>query len=175
MTVVVLDDVIEEDQFNILSKDLVELFNGLTLWEEWYNLDTHHPCQSVCSFIIDKARDYYDLTSCTGYEFWVHNNTRPPEWHQDKDERMLKEKGIYSFPLCSIVYYACVENLKGGNIEIEDGIVVSPKSNRMVIFTGSKFHYVQEYTGTRLSLIINPWDGSKYLYPDPNIKTGCND
>ena len=102
---------------------------------------------------------YFDLSSCIGYEFWPQNNTRPTTRHLDKDEQLLEEKGIYRFPLWSIIYYIFVdENLVGGKLDIEDDILITPKTNRMIIFPPKKHHYVQPFQGQRVSLLINPWN-----------------
>ena len=49
-----------------------------------------------------------------------------------------------------------VENLKGGNLHIEDDII-RPKSNRLVIFSPKLDHFVEPLRGDRISLCINPW------------------
>jgi hypothetical protein len=94
------------------------------------------------------------------------------------------------FPLCSIVYYLQVEDLVNGELRIShnneiqlnstgtlyeevranrldhkiDDIII-PKTNRAIMFSSGKFHTVNEFTGKRISMIINPWDISKYKYP----------
>ena len=35
----------------------------------------------------------------------------------------------------------------------------------MVIFPPGKFHMVDDFTGTRISIVINPWDITRYKYP----------
>ena len=74
----------------------------------------------------------------------------------DKDEDFLKEKGVLHFPLCSMVYYPVVEDLQGGQLHLECDII-TPKENRLVIFPPKTFHYVEPFTGKRVSLLINPW------------------
>ena len=34
----------------------------------------------------------------------------------------------------------------------------------MVIFPPGKFHMVERFLGTRISMVINPWDARKYKY-----------
>ena len=95
------------------------------------------------------------------------------------------------FPLCSIVYYLQIEDLVNGELRIShndeiqlnstntlyeevranrldhkiDDIII-PKTNRAVMFSPGKFHTVNEFTGKRISMIINPWNISKYKYPE---------
>ena len=73
-----------------------------------------------------------------------------------KDEK-LADEGILKFPLCSIVYYSCVKSLLGGRLYVEDDII-TPKTNRMIIFAAGARHYVEDFSGHRVSMLINPWD-----------------
>ncbi len=107
--------------------------------------------------MIKKANYYINLTSCIGYEFWTQNNTKPRGRHQDKDEQLIARTGKLSFPLCSIIYYPIVENLKGGQLNVDDAIII-PKTNRLVMMSPGMWHSVEEFTGTRISFLINPWD-----------------
>ena len=52
--------------------------------------------------------------------------------------------GQTRFPLCSVVYYVKVDKLKGGKLHVEDDIV-TPKSNRMVIFSPKLNHCVEPH------------------------------
>ena len=56
-----------------------------------------------------------------------------------------------------MVYYLIVENLDGGQLHVEDDII-TPKANRLVIFSPGKYHYVQPFTGKRVSMLVNPWN-----------------
>ena len=56
-----------------------------------------------------------------------------------------------------MVYYLIVENLDGGQLHVEDDII-TPKTNRLVIFSPGKYHYVQPFTGKRVSMLVNPWN-----------------
>jgi len=161
--VIILDDVINLN--SSFQSDIIEVFRthkqhtGKTNFDEkWYSLDEDHIFKDFCLQMIGKSHAYVDLTSCIGYEFWTQNNTRPiGGWHQDKDQQLLKEKGIYSFPLCSLIYYPFVENVKGGQLHVEDDII-TPKTNRLVILSPGIRHYVREFTGNRISFLINPWN-----------------
>lgn len=161
-SLIILDDIV--DNFDELQKNLLELLNGSGIRERWYNLDTEHPCADICLHLINVARRYYNLDNCSGYEFWLHNNSRPSKWHIDKDERMKHEKGILSFPLCTMVYYIFLDNVTDGKLELRD-VIIEPKNNRLIMFPSGIEHYVQPFSGKRVSLVVNPWDGSKYSYP----------
>ena len=102
--------------------------------EKWYSLNEEHSFQDFCLQMLNVAGTFFDLSSCVGYEFWTHNNTRPRGWHIDQDQKLVNTTGQTRFPLCSVVYYVKVDKLKGGKLHVEDDIV-TPKSNRMVTFS----------------------------------------
>lgn len=187
-SIIILDDVIHQDCFEKLQKDFLGFIDGSTD-EDWFLLNTKHYFQDFCLSLINLAGTYYNLSTCGGYEFWIHEHTKPPTWHIDNDERRRTENNVMIFPLCSIVYYLQVENLIGGELKIShnnnvrlnstnavyeevrnncldnksDDIIV-PKTNRIVMFPAGMFHAVNSFAGNRISMIINPWDISKYKY-----------
>ena len=109
---------------------------------------------SPLSKILDIVRNYVDLSSMQGCEYWAHYGTKP-NWHVDKDEQRYKQSGDVDYPMCSIVYYADI-NVTGGSF-LTDTINVMPITNRMIIFSKGIMHSVAPYSGTRLSVAINPW------------------
>ena len=156
--IIILDDIIDlKSNFQRDSVRVLDELNEPNINEKWYSLDEQHPFDNFCNSMIGVANQFINLDSCVGYEFWTQKNTRPSKWHQDKDEQLNGNKSILSFPLCSMVYYLIVENLEGGQLHVEDDII-TPKTNRLVIFSPGKNHYVQPYTGTRISMLVNPWD-----------------
>ena len=115
----------------------------------------YHFYKDFCLSILETARKYFDLSNAIGYEFWGHNGTRTG-WHYDKDEDLLEREGEYSFPLCSTVYYLEVDRLQGGQLAVESDLI-TPKTNRLVMFSPGKYHTVEPFKGKRVSLLINPW------------------
>ena len=108
--------------------------------------------------ILGKASNYFDLSEMNYYEAWTHENTLPNGWHQDKDELLYKMELELKFPLCSTVFYANVsEDVQGGKLLFENGIIVEPKVNRLVIFSPGLYHGVEPFRGKRTSININPW------------------
>jgi len=152
--VIILDDVISN--IDVVNQKILSILEDKNHSQDWCSFDTNHDFKDFCVKFINIASNYFDLSSCVGYEFWTQNNTRPSEWHYDKDERLLEEKGILDYPLCSMVYYPFVENLEGGQLHIECDII-TPRANRLVIFSPKTYHYVQPFSGKRISLLINPW------------------
>ena len=149
-----MDDVVDNSTF---QSDCIKLSeSGKNIPEKWYSLDEKHIFQDFCIQMINLSSQMYDLTSCVGYEFWTHYNTIPRNWHIDKDEQLKIKTGHTRFPLCSMVYYVYVDELRGGKLHIEDD-VITPKSNRLVIFSPGKYHCVEPFLGKRITLCVNPW------------------
>ena len=155
-----MDDVIGNTNFQTDCIDLLQQNKKETgepnFIEKWYSLDHEHYFKDFCVQMLNIAGSFFDLTSCIGYEFWSHFNTRPRGWHIDQDEQLVGTTGQTRFPLCSVVYYVKVKNLKGGKLHIEDEII-TPKSNRMVTFSPKLNHCAEPFMGDRITLCVNPW------------------
>ena len=39
----------------------------------------------------------------------------------------------------------------------KDGVMITPKRNRLVVFSSGVYHGVQQFRGKRTSININPW------------------
>ena len=150
MALIVIDDVLPS-----LSPELTRLIDDELIVKDWYDLNHDHLYKDFCLSILDIAKKYFDLSNAVGYEFWGHNGTRTG-WHYDKDEDLLEREGKYSFPLCSTVYYLEVDRLQGGQLAVESDLI-TPKTNRLVMFSPRKYHGVEPFKGKRVSLLINPW------------------
>ncbi len=158
--ITILDDIVgnptfEDDCIQILENNKKNT-NETNFNERWYSLDEEHIFKDFCVQMINVASNFFDLTSCKGYEFWSQNNTRPQNWHIDQDEQLVAKTNQTRFPLCSMVYYVKVNDLKGGKLHIEDDII-TPKTNRLVIFSPQLNHCVVPFVGDRISLCVNPW------------------
>ena len=150
--IIVMDDVVD----NITTLQEFAQQNNKNRTEKWYSLKDDHLFVDFCKKMIEIASNPFDLSSCVGYEFWTHNDTVPKDWHIDKDEQMKIKEGVTRFPLCSMVYYVQVEDLRGGKLHIEDDII-TPKTNRLVIFSPGKYHCVEPFLGKRTTYCLNPW------------------
>ena len=146
---------------NVFDDDLIEHFlkklSNKNIKETWYPLNLSHDYDILCKSLLSECKEYYNLSNYVGYEFWTQNNTRPSDWHYDKDENYYNLTGSYKYPICSIVYYLKVNNLEGGLLHLEDNIIF-PKRNRMVIFPPGICHYVEDFSGERVSILVNPWN-----------------
>lgn len=152
---IVLDDVLDEDRRQTVAKYFSE--NDQARQIQWQEI-TQKNLQdnlSPLGVLLKKASLYFDLSCMVGVEYWSHFGTRP-EWHVDKDEKLYERHSEVKFPICSIVYYADV-NVVGGNF-LTKTVSVKPIANRMLIFAQNLLHGVEPYTGTRLSIAVNPWD-----------------
>jgi hypothetical protein len=151
--IIILDDLFP----NHVVENMQSFYREFNSREKWYDISEKHDASDICLDLIEVASNFYAMDECIGYEFWTHNNTRPKDWHFDKDEKHFAETNEYKFPICSIVYYLEVNDLEGGKLTFSD-ILIQPKTNRIVIFPPGKFHYVQEFTGRRFSFSVNPWN-----------------
>jgi hypothetical protein len=121
---------------------------------EFYEIGENHECKPMCEKLLTRAKQFYDLSSMVGYDFWGHTNNKL-DWHYDRDENI---KDHVSCPLFSIVFYSLIRDLRGGELVFEDGTTVIPKSNRAVFFDPFIKHKVNPSTGTRVSYNVNPFN-----------------
>jgi len=140
---------------NFLSKKnyktIIKIFNRLkgNIPVRWAEIDYRRNV-----FLVEAAKTY-DFSKYKGFEEWSQNNTQCNP-HVDKDEGYFKKTGKLKYPICSLVFYADVKKLKGGEL-ILAGDVIKPKSNRLVIFDPGLHHSVESFKGTRKVLLLNPW------------------
>ena len=151
-SILVFDDVLDK-----LSPELLELLDKPLEELDWYPLDHEHKYKKFCIDILTIASRYFDFSNIVGYEFWGQQNTKPNTWHYDKDEKLYSKERKLVFPVCSTIYYLAVSDLEGGRLIIEDD-VITPKTNRLVIFPPGKYHTVENFKGNRISLLVNPWN-----------------
>jgi len=151
-SILVFDDVLDK-----LSPELLELLDKPLEELDWYPLEHEHKYKKFCIDILTIASRYFDFSNIVGYEFWGQQNTKPNTWHYDKDEKLYSKERKLVFPVCSTIYYLAVSDLEGGKLIIEDD-VITPKTNRLVIFPPGKYHTVENFKGNRISLLVNPWD-----------------
>jgi hypothetical protein len=147
------------------NKEVVDFFTSHDASkEQWFEgaLKDYLDGSSFISDCLKTVSKYYDLSTMIGCEMWCHHNTRP-DWHYDKDEQLWRETNEIKVPLCSIVYYGLVDNLIGGKFMTET-ISVTPKTNRLIIFSPNTHHTVEEYTGNRLAIALNPWNNKPKAY-----------
>lgn len=122
-------------------------------WHQW-TLPEVRTDESPMAILVQTAAKFFDLESMVGCEYWSHYGTRP-QWHVDKDEALKGATGEIACPLCSIVYYADVDAV--GGAFMTETASIKPVTNRMIVFSPGVLHGVEEYTGTRMSVAVNPW------------------
>lgn len=110
---------------------------------------------SPLSNILRVVSKHVDLNSMVGCEYWAHLNTKSG-WHKDTDETKLYRDHVEAFPLCSIVYYPHIQNLSGGKLMFETASI-HPQVNRLVVFAPGLPHCVENFSGERISIAVNPW------------------
>lgn len=144
---IVLDDVFPVD----IVQQFAEFDYGPAYPQRWVEpgeLPLHEQLLAIAS-------EAFDLSRSIGYELWC--NKTAVGWHYDHDEPNTRRSNQLICPPCSIVYYAKVEGLTGGDFETET-MRITPVTNRLVVFAPGVYHRVNEYTGTRIAVSINPWN-----------------
>jgi hypothetical protein len=152
-TSIIIDNVLDSGSVVRLKESIDES----TRDPFFYTMDNRHLYDNFCLAMINIASEFYDLSSSVGYEFWTRLNRCVSDWHCDKDEKLYDEQKIVIYPLCTIIYYPHVYNMKGGELLL-DGDKILPKTNRLVIFAPGIPHNVEDFTGERISMMVNPWN-----------------
>lgn len=132
--------------------DVFNIANNNSL--RFYRLGEIHNCKPMCEKLITRAKQFFDISEMVGYDFWGHSNNKL-DWHYDRDENI---KDYVSTPICSIVFYSTIQNLRGGELVFEDGTTIIPRTNRAVIFSPRLKHKVNPCSGVRLSYNVNPFN-----------------
>ncbi len=151
---IVLNDVLDEPIRAAVRRRFISHADArITRWHAT-NFSALEFDLSPLAVLLKTAGKFFDLTTMVGYECWAHYGTRPG-WHIDKDEQQYHSTGKLCMPLCSVVYYADID-VSGGEFVTKTERVM-PATNRMLAFAPGIEHTVEPYTGTRLSIAINPW------------------
>lgn len=123
------------------------------------------------------SNEFRKIISCEkleygGVEWWVQNSNLQNQKgkldikrHTDTGQFEVNGNIIFKNSKKTFVYYVEIsDNFSGGKLIIyqknTNNILkeVSPKQNRLVIFDSDLEHEVSEFTGDRISVILNPWD-----------------
>lgn len=150
----VVDDVMDADSLKVVQNFFIHDEARQMRWVDG-TFGELLDLQSPLSQILKAASRAFDLSGMAGIEQWSHYGTKP-DWHVDKDEALHKRTGKLACPICSIVFYADVDNLFGGSFMTRE-MTVTPKTNRLVVFGPNVLHGVEAYHGTRMSVAVNPW------------------
>lgn len=151
---VVLEDALDDVELSALQQ-----YFSVDENRDFHWLDSSY--ENIVAFkspmakLLQIAAKYVDISMMGGVEYWSHFNTMP-NWHIDKDEAFYRRTNETSTPICSIVYYAKVDNLIGGNF-LTETMQIRPKENTLIIFSAGMLHGVEPFEGTRMSVAINPW------------------
>lgn len=151
---VVLDDVLDEERRLAVVEFFSQSDEARTMKWERGGVDKLRGNVSPMAILLKQASKFFDLSDMIGSEYWAHYGTRP-DWHVDKDEKLYEMSGNTEYPICSVVYYADID-VVGGNF-VTETMSVQPVTNRMIVFSPGLVHGVEKFTGTRLSVAVNPW------------------
>jgi hypothetical protein len=143
----VIDNFLSKKNYKTITKTFTKLKGNIPV--RWAETDYRKHV-----FLIEAAKTY-DFTKYKGFEEWSQNNTQCNP-HVDKDEGYYQKTGKFRYPICSLIFYIEVKNLRGGEL-ILAGDIIKPKSNRLVIFDPGLHHSVESFKGTRRVFLVNPW------------------
>ena len=143
----VIDNFLSNKNYKTITKIFSKLKGNIPV--RWAETDYRN------HIFLTEAAKTYDFTKYKGFEEWSQNNTQCNP-HVDKDEGYYQKTGKSKYPICSLIFYIEIKNLKGGEL-ILAGDIIKPKSNRLVIFDPGLHHSVNEFKGTRKVFLVNPW------------------
>jgi len=154
-----IDKYFDENEISEIFRD--KNFKPFTT--KWYSMDVLSPFQKK---LLEGAKNnigdnFCNFDKAIGVEQWTQDASQRvlPEMHFDKDETLYEKTGKLNFPLCSIVLYLKVENLKGANLLIDSRSTVVPESGKAVYIAPGVLHGVTEFIeGKRISVNLNIWD-----------------
>jgi len=106
--------------------------------------------------IMDYAMQFYDLSQMHSCESWVNYNQVSHVLHTDHDMKHFVLTGEERYPICTIIFYPEASCTADGWLEVR-GQIVRPVTNRIVCFGPAIPHIVRPFTGTRISVVYNPW------------------
>ena len=153
---IILDDVFNAPTAQAITDDYIIHKKSTDII--WCDTSYHDISKSTApvSVLLNLAFKNFNISHMIGFEYWAHYNSGA-NWHFDKDEVELQTTGQLHLPLCGIVYYPLIENLDGGCF-VTHHERIKPKTNRAIIFSSNLEHMVEPFSGTRLSVSINPWN-----------------
>ena len=123
-------------------------------YSEWHSFDSRWENDNFAALVSGVAQVLYRTQDAVGYEIWQRESHT--DLHIDKDEELYRRRQILTYPICSIVFYYDVQDLKGGEL-YSDSWEITPKKNRLVVFGPNVTHGVRPFTGIRKSVLVNPW------------------
>lgn len=151
----VIDNFLTTPRLNVMKYEFKRLKENIPL--KW--CDETYPGQKVKhtrKVILKEVAKHYNFKRYKGFEEWSQNNTQCNS-HVDKDEGYFKRTNNLKFPICSVIFYVEVKDLTGGRLVLGEDII-TPRTNRLVIFDPGIYHYVEPFNGIRRAYLINPWN-----------------
>tara|TARA_Y100000361_G_scaffold116197_1_gene107084 strand:- start:292 stop:795 length:504 start_codon:yes stop_codon:yes gene_type:complete len=154
-----IDKYFSENEIKEIYKD--KNFKPFT--SKWYDINNLSAFQKKLLKGLEEnvGENFANISKAVGVEQWTHDASLRvlPELHFDKDETKYEKTGELVFPLCSIILYLKVDNLRGGNLYLDGKTTIVPETGKVVYLASGILHGVTEYfEGTRLSVNLNVWD-----------------
>jgi hypothetical protein len=143
---------------NFLNEEELAEFQLLSKLDSFrIKVDSYDNVDPISKKIIDFAREHFDFTNFHICEMWTNYNNVTLVEHTDHDMNHFVHTGQERYPICSIVFYPLVENIKGGQLKIQKHSI-EPKTNRILCFGPGIKHSILPFEGTRVSIVYNLWE-----------------
>ena len=130
----------------------------------WHDLKTAAPISLEISRLYQRVLKAVTITEeakLVGFEYWA-NELGPRDSlaiHSDVDEYLYVKHRQLRCAQIGVIYFGACTDLRGGELVFEDGIIVSPRSNRCVVFFGATRHGVERISnGSRSTVVMSIWD-----------------
>lgn len=149
---IVIEDVLTIEENELMLNHFLK--NKINKWFDG-NIETINNLNLPLQKILKIVNTHFDLSNMAGLECWSHINTHPG-WHVDFDDAHMFKTQELKTPICSIVYYAKINNLIGGRLMTKSESY-TPKTNDIVVFGPGIMHNVENFTGERIIIAMNPW------------------
>ncbi len=161
------------------DKDIWRRVPAYNWWEGWWRAPPANPLEAAVQAIWQGQIDEQNVA---GFEYWFNDLSAGAtlKWHRDCDEAIRKRDGRYDCPQVGHIYYATVEDVDGGFLEVSDKASlievessdlerIRPVENRLVIFNPSFWHRVTRLArGRRIAFLANLWTRKPHTFDRGN-------
>ncbi len=175
---IVIDNFLKENKvIEILKNENTwKNFPTYNWWDGWWKIEPRNIMEHLIKIIWSTFSRVEN--NIAGFEYWsnLHSKKGKLDWHADKDERLITEKGELSQPRIGHIYYIKTDELNGGYLELSNSQItekiyenklerIKPIENRLIMFDPSKAHRVTEILdGNRRAFLANAWKKKPYTF-----------
>ena len=159
---IVIDNFLKEKKIlDILKNESTwKNFPTYNWWDGWWKIEPRNIMEHLIKIIWSTFSRVEN--NIAGFEYWsnLHSKKGKLDWHADKDERLITEKGELSQPRIGHIYYIKTNELNGGYLELSNSQItdkiyenklerIKPIENRLIIFPSWLQHYVHSVNSNK--------------------------